>query len=238
LDQGSDANIITREWIEQIINSRIQPRVSAITIKPIPLAAGGVAYVIDIPQATSFAPHQADNHRYYRRFNFQSVPMEDYEVKDALRRSTTGDPYMKLSWSEALPTEKGVRQGRLKVHVGNLAAEPILYALLRVYLDRRIVPADAAFPHWEVNYNAELEAEGNSISVVRLSRNILPTNHMPIFREATWLMVDVVLPVPSVDDYIFHYTIVAPGVDAKFSDVFRFDGYEMTSLAFPPKINS
>jgi len=33
------------------------------------------------------APHQAYDHRYYKRYNFQSIPMEDYEVRDLMRRS-------------------------------------------------------------------------------------------------------------------------------------------------------
>jgi hypothetical protein len=38
-------------------------------------------------QATSRAPRQAKDHKYYKRSNFESKPMEDYEVRDAMRRS-------------------------------------------------------------------------------------------------------------------------------------------------------
>jgi hypothetical protein len=59
-------------------------------IKQIPLTRKGpnaVAYVLEIGQATSRAPHQAFDHKYYKRFNFESTPMEDYEVRDLMRRS-------------------------------------------------------------------------------------------------------------------------------------------------------
>jgi hypothetical protein len=42
---------------------------------------------VQIAQATSRAPHQANDYRYYKRFNFESTPMEDYEVRDLMRRS-------------------------------------------------------------------------------------------------------------------------------------------------------
>jgi hypothetical protein len=46
-------------------------------------------YIIEIPQSNT--AHQASDHRYYKRFNFQSVPMEDYEVRDVMFREQTPD---------------------------------------------------------------------------------------------------------------------------------------------------
>jgi hypothetical protein len=89
IDSGSDKTVITPEWIGQIISSRIQPRIQNIRIKMIPIQGNQVAYVLSIPQATSFAPHQAPDKKYYRRFEYESVPMADYEVRDALKRATT-----------------------------------------------------------------------------------------------------------------------------------------------------
>lgn len=47
---------------------------------------GKVAYVISIPES-SHAPHMA-NHRFYKRFEFQSEPMEEFEVRERYRRET------------------------------------------------------------------------------------------------------------------------------------------------------
>ena len=41
--------------------------------------------VVKIPRSEA-APHMARDNKYYKRFNFMSVPMEDYEVKDVLHR--------------------------------------------------------------------------------------------------------------------------------------------------------
>lgn len=40
IDGGADPASITREWIENTIISKIQPRITGIFIKPIPLSAG------------------------------------------------------------------------------------------------------------------------------------------------------------------------------------------------------
>lgn len=79
-----------REWLEQVINS-IRPRLEGIVIHAVQLESGenDVVYVVEIPQ--SHTAHQANNHRYYKRFNFQSVPMEDYEVRDVMFREQMPD---------------------------------------------------------------------------------------------------------------------------------------------------
>lgn len=79
-----------REWVEQIIQA-IRPRIDGIIIHSINLHSGNndVAYIIEIPQSNT--AHQASDHRYYKRFNFQAVPMEDYEVRDVMFREQTPD---------------------------------------------------------------------------------------------------------------------------------------------------
>jgi hypothetical protein len=75
----------TREWLEQIIQT-IQPRIEGIKIHAVvdELDQGACYYVVEIPQ--SHIAHQARDHRYYRRHNFMSVPMEDFEIRDVMNR--------------------------------------------------------------------------------------------------------------------------------------------------------
>lgn len=83
-----DPGAISREWLEQVINSNIQRRIDGIRINSVALSeinAGKVVYVVEVPQST-MAPHQANDKKYYKRFNFQSVPMEDYEMRDVANR--------------------------------------------------------------------------------------------------------------------------------------------------------
>lgn len=84
---GLDPAQITKEWLEHVINGRIRPRLDGLHINPIPLsnsAPGKVAYVISVQQGQT--AHQAVDKRYYKRFNFESVPMEDYEIRDIMNR--------------------------------------------------------------------------------------------------------------------------------------------------------
>lgn len=84
-----DRNKISKEWLEQIIQSKIQPRISNFKIYPIEIDnnINDVVYLVEINKSTT--AHQADDKRYYRRFNFNSVPMYDYEIKDILNRVKT-----------------------------------------------------------------------------------------------------------------------------------------------------
>ena len=77
-----------REWVEQIIQA-IRPRIEGIVIHSINLSSSEnhVAFAIEIPQRNT--AHQASDHRYYKRFNFQAVPMEDYEIRDVMFREQT-----------------------------------------------------------------------------------------------------------------------------------------------------
>jgi hypothetical protein len=81
-----DQRLFSKEWLEQIIHS-IRPRIDGIVIHPIPVPSqpDHVIYVVEIPQSTT--AHQAADHRYYKRFNFRSVPMEDYEIRDVMGRA-------------------------------------------------------------------------------------------------------------------------------------------------------
>lgn len=71
LDVGFDPTLISKEWLEQVINSRIHRRIDGIKINQVELAQsapGKVAYVVYVPQS-SRAPHQAADKRFYKRFN-------------------------------------------------------------------------------------------------------------------------------------------------------------------------
>jgi len=78
--------IISKEWLEQIIQSTIRPKIDNVIIYPVPLDESSdlVLYIVDIPQSNT--AHQANDKKYYKRYNFNSVPMYDYEIKDILNR--------------------------------------------------------------------------------------------------------------------------------------------------------
>ena len=94
LDNGYDPQEVSRECLESVINSTIHPRIDGIRINPVLLASGNAIYVVSIPQ--SGRGHMASDNRYYKRYNFQSIPMEDYEVRDVMNRSVAPDLTLKI----------------------------------------------------------------------------------------------------------------------------------------------
>jgi hypothetical protein len=109
IDVGVDRNQTTKEWLESIIKSWIQPVVEDLVVKPIDVPTKGkdmVIYAVEIGAATSRAPHQAFDHRYYKRFNFESAPMEDYEVRDLMRRSLEYGKKYGAAWDLNVEVER------------------------------------------------------------------------------------------------------------------------------------
>jgi predicted HTH transcriptional regulator len=77
-----NGNDFTKEWLEQVVNSSIQRNISGLKIYPV-RKDGNInetIYIVKIP-ASLEAPHISKDNRYYRRHNFMSVPMEEYEVR-------------------------------------------------------------------------------------------------------------------------------------------------------------
>lgn len=75
----------SREWLEQVI-SNASPRIHDVRIYPIPMPDDETKclYVFEIPRGET--AHQATDCKYYRRFNFESVPMRDHEIRDVMNR--------------------------------------------------------------------------------------------------------------------------------------------------------
>jgi predicted HTH transcriptional regulator len=99
---------ISKEWLDQVIQT-IRPRIEGIFIHPVPISEvnNTVCYVVEVPQ--SHTAHMARDHRYYKRQNFNVLPMEDYEVRDVMNRR--GQPKLRVSifvnrntseWNEGL----------------------------------------------------------------------------------------------------------------------------------------
>ena len=81
-----DGKKFSKEWLEQVINN-ISPRIDGLIITPVQCnhkEDNKVIYVVDIPKSNT--AHQSKDNRYYKRYNFQSSVMYDWEVKDVINR--------------------------------------------------------------------------------------------------------------------------------------------------------
>jgi hypothetical protein len=190
---GVDSGVITREWIEQVIDSSVQPRITGLRIKPIDVARGRLAYAITIPAATTNAPHMAPDNKYHYRQNFQSVPMEDYQVRDTMRRATTPELYVRLS----LPRGKtaGIEYARgtemskpiiLNTFVGNRSVQPAFHTVVQLGIDTdiSILPTDLSIlPGGGFRPIGE-RTDADDVPQNWLMRRISTPPEPPIFKEA------------------------------------------------------
>ena len=138
IDDGSDPDEISKEWLEQVINSRISRRIDGVQIRQVLLTgarSGRVAYAVLVP-ASARAPHMASDHRFYKRFNFESVPMEEYEVRDVSRRLVAPDVRFGASpLSEVLVVNPGTAPiAQLEAYVENFSPAAASYALVTFHL--------------------------------------------------------------------------------------------------------
>jgi predicted HTH transcriptional regulator len=82
-----DGDIYTKEWLEQVISSSIQRHIP--DLKIFALRKDGnlqqTIYVVKIPKSIE-APHLAKDKRFYKRFNFESASMEEYEIRSLYGR--------------------------------------------------------------------------------------------------------------------------------------------------------
>lgn len=86
IEDGYDPSDISKEWLEHVINSNIEPKINGLLINPIRLKNQKYIYAVIIPK--SVTAHQANDFRYYKRYNFESVAMKDHEIEDIRNRST------------------------------------------------------------------------------------------------------------------------------------------------------
>jgi predicted HTH transcriptional regulator len=81
------------------------------------------------------APHMANDRRYCKRFNFQSVSMEEYEVRDVMRRQETPDLRIEIQEEHLVAQGKYMK---IQFHLTNHAPEPAHHATIFVYIDQRL----------------------------------------------------------------------------------------------------
>ena len=150
LDEGVDSSMITKEWIEQIINSLIHPKIPDIRIYSISSDIKKMMYyIIEIPQSI-LAPHMSGYNKYYTRKNFSSIPMEDYEVRDVMMRTKAPDLCIELFFRrhgakiEKFPlslknseTDHGLEMNGV---IRNIGGGEVHHAIITLIFDSRFRP--------------------------------------------------------------------------------------------------
>lgn len=138
-----------KEWLEQIINDKIQPRINGIQIFPLTIDNENDVYIVEIPKSST--AHQAADKKYYKRFNFQSTAMYDYEIRDILNRAKNPQIELKFQFSQ--------KTNELFIEAYNEGKVFAQYLNVTIRLPKRIV---------ENNYKSFI----NEISEIYLSNKV------------------------------------------------------------------
>ncbi len=205
IDSGFNQNEISKEWLEQVINSNIQPKIEGIRINPVELSTsnpGKFVYVVCIPQALSRAPHQASDKKYYKRYNFESTPMEDYEIRDLYTRQSTPDLYLTFSLTRnslgidkldnEIPFDEDNGLGQeieIFTSIGNTSNQPAECCSINIYFFSEIKFVSA--PGFQSN-SLELN---NDHRMHCIYKNLLPSLHMPIFKQRSYSLTTTPIKV-------------------------------------------
>jgi hypothetical protein len=180
---GIDRTQYSKEWLEQVIHT-IRPRIDDLQIYPVNINDDrnvGV-YVVDIPQSTT--AHQATDYRYYKRYNFESVPMEDYEVKDVINRVTTSLADVHFDF-RVLRSDKEIHEYALVILISNLGAQQVKnFKLIFSFPDMfRSTRHDI---HARENATLTTDKNGNFIISYRSKEVIFPEDKIDINEDIAW----------------------------------------------------
>lgn len=173
----------TVEWLDQMIRSQIQPKVAGVKITPVTVP-GGLAYVVEIPQATTLAPHMSlHHHSYYTRTNARSEAMDDFQIRDVMRRATT--PALRIEGQVYGPRQMGkVMFGDLRLELTNSSATPALYSTVKVGIEAHAVGDVVQSSEWLGD--SEGFPELGSMPPMQYYRmNLAVPLAQPIYKEAS-----------------------------------------------------
>jgi predicted HTH transcriptional regulator len=198
IDDGFDPNVVTREWIEQVIDSNIKRKVDGIRIYQVDLSgekSGRVVYVISIPQSTD-APHMANDNRYYKKYNFKSNPMEDYEVRDVRRRHAY--PNLKVKFVV------DYKEKKIEVFIYNTSQVTAEYYGVRLYIDSRIEVINNGGFILGKN-NEFIINEHQKFSAMCLINNFIYPKAMPIWEGEEFLLSTIKFDHPISEEMLLYY---------------------------------
>ncbi|KDN54696.1 AlbA family DNA-binding domain-containing protein [Flavobacterium seoulense] len=98
-----DSVTFSKDWFENVINGNVFTHIENLYIKQIYLNSdkNDVVYIVIINK--SYTAHQTSDYRYYKRSNFESIPMRDFEIRNVMNRSKTQKDKLDFEIQSPLP---------------------------------------------------------------------------------------------------------------------------------------
>lgn len=226
IDDGLDPNEISKEWIEHVLNSRISRRIDGLQIHPIPLTQhrpGRFAYVVSVP-ASPRAPHMASDHRFYKRFNFESVPMEEYEVRDVSRRLVEPEVRMHGTLLNDIASDGSASGATLDLYVENHNPTAAMFALITFHISAANSPSVGG-P--DLAAESMIQFQGRSLAVRSYKLEWRGSARLPLMQGARYSIGRASVTAPSSETAaLLFWEVLASGSEPKRGAyrVARIDG--------------
>jgi hypothetical protein len=151
LEDGLDINApYNKEWLENIIDSHISPKIEGLYINPVKLSNDKYVYVVVIPQSNT--AHMSGNNRYYKRYNFKSQPMDDYEVRDVMNRLKK--PHLKLFFN-APKTASPEGSYSMRLLLKNIGQAFVRHFAVRICLPEALITGTSKLKGRRIRLNGE-----------------------------------------------------------------------------------
>lgn len=178
----------SKEWLENVVTSNINPIIDGVIITPINNPdSGNQLFVIEVPMSAR-APHMANDRRYYKRFNFKSQPMEHYEIEDIRNRATTPDLDLNIfQFKNDFENDSDKFVCEFNFQVMNTANSIVNHYNINVYCPKI----------WQINLDGfnfigDVELNiGKGIHSSRCySKNYSVPNNMPLWKNKPFTLLD------------------------------------------------
>ncbi|MFE4029319.1 helix-turn-helix domain-containing protein [Priestia sp. YIM B13551] len=231
IDGGVDPKVISKEWLEQIINSNIQRRIPGVRINEIQLShTTNVMYVIYVPES-NLAPHMAADKRYYKRHNFQTLMMEDYEVRDVMTRHQRPKLIFDIDIEN---NESAGDRFNCRFLLSNDSLVPAQYTTVEMFIDLNLEPIQTSNLTRDKNYDIKVEDE--MIKATRFYRHLTPgETSTPILNGFNYGVTDgpLVLMFPESQGtyYIKARIITAGAVPQELLFSLEYDGQKISKIS-------
>lgn len=135
-----DGHEYTKEWLEQVISSTIQRNINGLKIFPI-RNNGNIKetiYVVQIPESVD-APHMSSkDQRYYRRYDFRSVAMEEYEIRNLYGRKSKGKLILEQVSLKFIETENKILKFQIFIQAYNVGDIEVNQYKLNTYFEDNV----------------------------------------------------------------------------------------------------
>lgn len=177
-----DGNVFTKEWLEQIISSTIQRKISNLKIVPIRFngCVKSTIYIVIIPKSFE-TPHMCRDNRYYRRYNFESVQMEEYEIRELYNRRSIAKLDIE-SFTYSINNSNNIMQIEFEFNVINNGEVPESSYKLNVYFNNINSHIKCSWEREKTNYDYTF-LENQRIKISAQNRlTIYPSEKLTVMR--------------------------------------------------------